>query len=46
MSVPTCLVGRAEVPVAPPLVEALMVGSRGTQGLAFASRGVVLDERR
>jgi hypothetical protein len=33
----------AETPVAPPLVEAVMVGARGTQAFAFTSRGVVLE---
>jgi hypothetical protein len=37
---------QAAVPVTPPVIEAVMVGSRGTQGLAFTSRGVVLAERR
>ncbi len=33
----------AEKPVAPPLLEAVMVGSRGTQAFAFTSRGIVLE---
>ena len=37
---------RSTAPVAPPLVEAVMVGISGTQGFAFASRAVVLDEWR
>ena len=42
---------RSAAPVAPPLVEAVMVeavmvGISGTQGFAFASRAVVLDEGR
>jgi hypothetical protein len=37
---------RAEMPATPPVIETVMVGSRGTQGLAFTSRGVVLAERR
>ena len=37
---------RSDAPVTPPVVEAVMVGIRGTQGLAFSSRAVVLDEWR
>ena len=37
---------RAEAPVTPPLVEAVMIGSSRAQGFAFASRAIVLDELR
>jgi hypothetical protein len=37
---------RSDGPVSPPLVEAVMVGVSGTQGFAFASRAVVLEEWR
>jgi hypothetical protein len=37
---------RSDGPVSPPLVEAVMVGISGTQGFAFASRAVILDEWR
>jgi len=35
---------RSMAPVAPPVVEAVMVGVSRAQGFAFASRAVVLDE--
>lgn len=35
---------QADQPISPPLVEAIMVGSKGTQGLAFTSRAVVVEE--
>jgi hypothetical protein len=35
---------RAPVPVTPPLVEAVMLGSSRAQGFAFTSRAVVLEE--
>ncbi len=34
----------AEVPVQPPIVEAIMVGGSGTQGISFTSRGQVLSQ--
>jgi hypothetical protein len=34
----------AEVPVLPPIVEAIMVGGSGTQGISFTSRGQVLSQ--
>lgn len=34
----------SDEPISPPLVEAIMVGSKGTQGLAFTSRAVVVEE--
>jgi hypothetical protein len=37
---------RSIEPVAPPVVEAVMVGISRAQGFAFASRAVVLDEWR
>jgi hypothetical protein len=37
---------RSTAPVAPPVVEAVMVGISGARGFAFASRAVVLDEWR
>jgi hypothetical protein len=37
---------RSAAPVTPPVVETVMVGMRGTQGLAFTSRAVVLEEWR
>jgi len=37
---------RSDAPVTPPVIETVMVGIRGTQGLAFSSRAVVLDEWR
>jgi hypothetical protein len=33
----------SNLPVTPPLIEAIMVGSRGTQAFSFTSRGVVID---
>ena len=32
-------------PVTPPLIEAVMVGFRGTQAFAFTSRGILIEER-
>jgi len=34
----------SEVPVLPPIVEAIMVGGSGTQGISFTSRGQVLSQ--
>ena len=34
----------SSTPVTPPLIEAVMVGFRGTQAFAFTSRGIVLEE--
>jgi hypothetical protein len=33
----------SKLPVTPPLIEAIMVGSRGTQAFSFTSRGIVID---
>jgi hypothetical protein len=35
----------ADRPVAPPLVESVMIGTFGSQGISFAERGVVLEDR-
>lgn len=35
---------QSDEPISPPLVEAIMVGSKGTQGFAFTSRAVVVEE--
>ncbi len=35
---------QSDEPISPPMVEAIMVGSKGTQGLAFTSRAVVVEE--
>lgn len=37
---------RAPVPVTPPLIEAVMLGSSRAQGFSFTSRAVVLEELR
>lgn len=34
---------QAEAAVSAPIIEAVMIGSRGTQGIAFTSRGVVIN---
>lgn len=39
------VVWSAEVPVTPPIVEAIMVGGSGTQGISFTSRGQVLSQK-
>ena len=35
---------RSEVPVTAPLIESVMIGTRGQQGLSFTSRGQVIAE--
>lgn len=35
---------KADKPTLPPLIEAIMIGRVGTTGLAFSSRGVVIDD--
>ena len=35
---------KADKAVSAPLVEAVMIGSRGSQGIAFTSRGIVLGQ--
>ncbi len=35
---------RSEVPVTPPLIESVMIGTRGQQGISFTSRGQVIAQ--
>lgn len=43
----SCLVRwQAEAPALPPVVEAVMIGTRASQGISFTTSGRVVEERR
>lgn len=40
------VVWQADAPVNPPIIESVMIGAMGQQGVSFTSRGTAIDEKK